>query len=85
MNILIETVPFSSVHDICRSKGASDVSLNIDSTNPKRSDGYTAQANPANDLPVNAPDIYLPVHAPDEYLPVDTPADNLPVDSLGVL
>ncbi len=72
---VIETVQFSSVHDICRSKGASDVSLNTDSTNLKLSDGNTAQANPVDDSHVDAPD---------EYLPVDTPADNLPVDPPGV-
>ncbi len=80
---IIKTVRFSTVHDICRSKGASDVSLNTDSTNPKLSDGNTAQANSVDDSPVDAPDTYLPVDAPDEYLPVDTPVDNSPVDAPG--
>ncbi len=52
-----------------------DVSLNTDSTNPKFSDGNTAQANSADDSPVDASD---------SYLTVDTPADNSPVDVPGV-
>ncbi len=87
---VIKTVQFSTVHDICRSKGALDVSLNTDSTNPKLSDGNTVQANSADDSPVDAPDTYLPVDAPvddslvdapDTWLPVDAPDEYLPVDT----
>lgn len=51
---VIETVQFSTVHDISRSKGASEVSMQTDLINPELSDGNMVQSHSADNSPVDA-------------------------------
>ncbi|XP_056307611.1 uncharacterized protein LOC130219290 [Danio aesculapii] len=89
----METVRFSTVHNIHKSKGTSNVSLNTDSVNLKPSEGnntpylpvdtpkdYSHVDTPADNSFANVPDTYSPDNAPEEYLPADISVDDSPVN-----
>lgn len=82
----METVRFSTVHDIC--KEGETVSGDSDDNPAKQTSpnggflqGDQSEYLPVENLPVRAPHEYLPV----ENQPVSAPRECLPVDVLGVL